>query len=133
MSTPDEVQRVLEQKLAEAQERADEAARELARVQRTYETYMAEERPTQSMRRSILGQTQVARPQQPTTLYEQIANVVDGFGTSESFNARAVFNELGRDEDRYESTRPTITTTLRQLEGDGTLKKVGHGVYQRKK
>jgi hypothetical protein len=134
--TKDSLQIVLEKELAEARQKADEtrqkadeAAQELQRVELTYKTYM--EKEAQS-KRSIFVKPAVFR-QQSITMYDRIMQAVDDFDKFKSFNARAVFDALGRDDAKYESTRPTITTTLRQLEHEGRLKKVGHGVYQKKK
>ena len=126
MDTPN-LQRILEAELAEARKREEEAIRERERVESAYNAYMTE-KPA-GRRRSVPGQVVAVR--QPKTMYDRIINAVEGFNQTETFDARAIFDLLGREDAKYESARPTITTTLRELEGKGQLKKAGHGVYQR--
>jgi hypothetical protein len=133
MDTPNLQQR-LEQELADARKREDEVRREWEevkqereRIERTLNVYM--EKPT-SRRRSIPGQVVVVR--QPKTMRDHIIDAVERFDESEAFNARDIFELLDRDESKYHTTRPTITTTLRELEDKGQLKKTRHGMYQRK-
>jgi hypothetical protein len=129
MDTPS-FQHTLEEQLAEAKRKEaearkalNEAIQERERVERAYNGYMAKEKGITSRRRSA--------PRAEPTMYDRIVEAVGGFGLSESFDAKAIFDALGREDAKYESMRPTITSTLRELENKSQLKRVGHGVYQR--
>ena len=125
------LQSVLESELDEAKVRVQQATEELARVESAYKAYMGATPTDGEMRQMQPMAVQAPAKFRQEGLQAKIAAAVNGMGVDDVINAKNVFNLLGRDEEQYESTRPTIAIFLSTKEKEGHLKKVGHGVYQK--
>lgn len=123
---------LIEAELAEARQKAKDAQAELIRLENTYAAYMGKRpAPDIEMRETKESADIPTRAKRSDTLAERVSKAIQEMAPGNPISAKIIFETLGESPDRYKSVRPTITTRLRKCAKAGTVKKVGHGVYQK--